>query len=209
MTGVSKLSAAAGCSGWRPWQRNPPQRSPPRPVRWAAGWAWGQGAAGPAQRCRPAHDERLDGLAAALLHLSVVGAKVYVKGSAGTRIPDLHRRDGRGGRLRLGKRLAGSICGGSGCGAASGFCLPSPSVTLWPQRTRRTASPAHRMRPGTSSSRLIVIFLRSSVRVLFSSCRPAARAALSTAGGVLLRPPRLFHARRRPHCTATASTRQG
>ena len=71
---------------------------------------------GRAQRVLPkgaarAHDERLDGLAAALLHLSVIGAKVYVKGSPGPGYPYLHRRDGRGGRLRLGKRLAGSICG--------------------------------------------------------------------------------------------------
>ncbi|MFR9066167.1 MAG: hypothetical protein ACLVJH_03740 [Faecalibacterium prausnitzii] len=48
------------------------------------GQVWGPGAAGSAQRLPPGpDDERLDGFAAALLHLSVVGAKVYVKGSPG------------------------------------------------------------------------------------------------------------------------------
>ncbi len=63
-----------------------------------------KGAAGP-------HNQRLNGLTAAFLHLGVVGAKVYVKGCPGPGCTHLHRRDDRGRRLRLGKRLAEAVCG--------------------------------------------------------------------------------------------------
>ena len=83
-------------------------------------------------------DQRLNGLAATLGESGVVGAKVYVKGGAGTRNADPHRGDGRRGRLRLGRG------GGRGFGIRSvcfhllRYLMPPAQHTGHPVRQTQT-----------------------------------------------------------------------